>query len=356
MGGETTSSGGASVAEGVATARAYFACLNADGGIQGRPIKYITKDDGLSASLAASGAETLVGDRVVGIVGGSYLECPVAGPIYAKAGLYEIEGVGGSSSCFTSKNIASVSEGAPLAGSAIAQALIKENAKRIYLILPNIPGLGTALQASSEATAKAMGASIVGTEFYTPGITDATSLVLAAQASGANGVGVVGIKSDELTIFAAATAQHLTEKFASGNQLYSPEVPAELGSYWDNGKLVVQHQYAPESAHTAGVALWKAVVKRYAPHTPLDEDSEGMFIAAQMFSDTIAKIKGPITRASVRNALEHIKDYRTDMLCTQFSWGKLPFRVSNVDTRLVTVAGSSWKNDGGCAHIDDPAA
>jgi len=82
-----------------------------------------------------------------------------------------------------------------------------------------------------------------------------------------------------------------------------------------------------------------------------------MFIAAQMFSDTIAKIKGPITRASVRNALEHIKDYRTDMLCTQFSWGKLPFRVSK---RRHPSRGQSRAAVGrttAAAHtFDDPAA
>jgi branched-chain amino acid transport system substrate-binding protein len=356
VGGMTTESGGANAAEGVNSAQAYFDCLNANGGIDGRPIKYIIEDDGLNPTTAARGAQTLVSDKVVGIVGASYLECAVAGPIYAKAGLYEIEGAGGESECFTSPNIASVSEGAPLAGSAITQALVGEGAKKIYLVLPNVPGVGTSIQQAARATATAVGAHIVGTTFFSAGVTNATSIVLAAQGSGADGIAVAGDKADQVTILQAAAAQHIKAKFGGTNQMYSPEVPGELGSYWNSGALVVQHQYAPETSPTPDVALWKAVVKAHAPAgTSLDDLSEGTFLAAKVFSDTIAKIKGPITAQSVGNALTHIKNYHTGMLCAPFSWGKLPFRASNVYTLQATVAGGTWQSQGGCKRINNPS-
>jgi branched-chain amino acid transport system substrate-binding protein len=358
IGGQTTSSGGANGVEGALAAKAFFMCLNANGGISGHPIDYTYLDDGLNATQAARNAEDLINnDKVVGILSGSYLECPVAGPIYAKAGVFAIDGVGSSGACFTSKNIASTANGAPLAGSAMTQGLIGEDAKSIYLILPNIPGLGNVIEASAKATAKAMGAKIVGETSYAPGVTDASSIVLAAQASGATGIAVAGIKADLVTILKAAETQHLSAKFGTVNQLYSPEIPKELGSYWSGGKLIVQHQYAPEDATTPDVTLWRNVMARYAPKgTALDELSEGEFLGALVFSHALEGIHGPVTRASVATALQHIKDYRSDLLCRPFSWGTLPFRVSNTDTRFVTISNGKWVDDGGCKAIDDPAA
>jgi branched-chain amino acid transport system substrate-binding protein len=357
VGGMTTASGGVSAEQGAKTVKAYFDCLNANGGVNGRPVEYTAVDDGLNPASAARGAATLVNDKkVVGIVGGSYLECPVAGPIYAKAGLYEIDGIGASAQCFTSKNIASVSMGAPLAGSSITDALIADGAKKIALLLPNIPGLGDALKQAAERTAKANGATIVKSTLYKPGVKDATSLVLAAASANPDGIGLAGIKSDLVTILKTAEAQKLKDrfKFASVNQLYAPEVPKAVTDYWAGGALQVQHQYGPIEATTPDVSLWKAVVKRYAPDVPTDEVSEGMFLAAKMFGDALARIEGPITAASVAKAVQGIRDYRTDMLCAPFSWGKLPFRVGNVQTRVASIDGDGWKDDGGCRQIPDP--
>jgi branched-chain amino acid transport system substrate-binding protein len=159
-----------------------------------------------------------------------------------------------------------------------------------------------------------------------------------------------------VTILKTAEAQKLKDrfKFAAVNQLYAPEVPKALGDYWGGGALKVQHQFGPIEASTPDVSLWKAVVKRYAPDVPTDEVSEGMFLAAKMFGDTLAGIEGPITAKSVGEAIQGIRDYRTDMLCAPFSWGKLPFRVGNVQTRVASIDGGDWKDDGGCRSISDP--
>jgi branched-chain amino acid transport system substrate-binding protein len=357
IGGMATVTGGVSNGQGVATAKAYFDCLNANGGIKGRPIAYSTEDDGLNPSTAARNATTLVKDKkVVGIVGGSYLECPVAGPIYAKAGIYELDGDGGSAQCFTSPNIASVSMGAPLASSATIAALIDGGAKKIALLVPNVPGLGDAVQQAAERTAKANGAEVVKTTMYKPGVKDAASLVLAAASANPDGIALAGVESDLVAILKAAEAQKLKDrfKFASVNQLYAPQAPDELGSYWDDGALKVQHQYGPLEATTPDIALWKAVVARYSPKTPTDETSEGMFLAAKMLADTIATIDGPVTAASVGKAIEGIEDYKTDLLCQPFAWGKLPFRLGNVQTRIATIHGGQWKDEGGCTSVPDP--
>jgi branched-chain amino acid transport system substrate-binding protein len=353
-----TASNGANSAEGVETAAAYFKCLNAGGGIDGRPIVYHTEDDALTPAIAARGAAAFVADdKIVGDVGASYLECPVAGPIYAKAGVYEVEAAGGSAQCFTSPNIASVAQGAPLAASAIVQALTREGAKRIALIDPNTPGLGNAAQQAAEQTAKLEGAQIVTTVFYKPGIEDATSLLLAAAAANPDGIALVGIKADLVTLLQSAQAQNMGPRFkwAAVNQLYSPEVPKELGSYWDNGSLLVPHEYSPLAAATPDARLWQAVMAHYAPGVPTDELSEGAFVAAKLLAHTIASIHGPITASTVGAALQKVKDYTTDMLCRPWSWGSLPFRVSNTYDRVATIKDGSWTDITGCTAIANPS-
>jgi branched-chain amino acid transport system substrate-binding protein len=58
-------------------AKAYFDCVNANGGIGGRPIQYLVENDQWNPELAAQAAAKLLKDeKVVAIVGnGSFEEC-----------------------------------------------------------------------------------------------------------------------------------------------------------------------------------------------------------------------------------------------------------------------------------------
>ncbi len=58
-------------------AAAYFACVNANGGINGRPVHYSVEDDQWNPETAAQVAAKLVNDtKVVGMVGNSsFVEC-----------------------------------------------------------------------------------------------------------------------------------------------------------------------------------------------------------------------------------------------------------------------------------------
>jgi branched-chain amino acid transport system substrate-binding protein len=67
-------------------ANAYFSCVNANGGINGRPIAYTIQDDTWNPEVASQAASKLVKDvQVVGMVGSSsFVECG------ANAKLYEL--------------------------------------------------------------------------------------------------------------------------------------------------------------------------------------------------------------------------------------------------------------------------
>jgi branched-chain amino acid transport system substrate-binding protein len=359
VGGMTTASNGPDLTQGPKSAQAFFDCLNANGGINGQPVEYSYEDDGLNPATATRAANSLVNDKqVVAIVGSvSYLECPVAGPIYQKADVIELEGAGGPAQCFTLPNINSVSQGGVLSTSLAVQDLIANGSKKIALLGPNTPGLGQAFIDAAERTAGANGGELVAGVLHKPGIRDATSVLLEAADAGPDAIVIVGVEQDLVSILKAAEAQGMKDrfKFAAAAPLYSPTAPEALGAYWHDGAVRVAHQFAPYDAETPDNQLWHDVMDEYAPDTVQDEFSQGAFLTARMFADTVAAISGPIDRTSVSEALQGIEGYETDLLCEPWSWEVGDFHVSNQVGRIATInADGEWEDVGECTAIKDP--
>jgi branched-chain amino acid transport system substrate-binding protein len=359
VGGMTTETNGPNISEGPKAAQAFFACLNANGGIHGRPIAYTYEDDGLNPATAARAANDLVSDKkVVGVAGSTaYLECAVAGPIYEQAKVMEVEAAGGPAQCFTLPNIVSVSEGGILSTSLAVQDEISQGAKRIALLGPNTPGLGQAFIAAAKRTAAANGGQLVAGVLYAPGIQDATSVLLQAAAAKPTAIVLVGVEQDLVSILKTAQTQNMKGrfKFAAAAPLYSPEAPKALGPYWWGGAIRVAHQFAPFDANTPDNRLWHEVMNKYAPGVPQDEFAQGAFLSAKVFADTIARINGPITRASVTKALQAARDYKSDLLCRPWSWVTGNYHVSNTVGRIATInSAGAWQDVGGCTTIKDP--
>ena len=74
-------------------ANAYFACVNANGGINGHPIKlYIETEQTNPAQIAADAKQLVQTDHVVGIIGNtSIIECSVDSSYWQKLGYYIID-------------------------------------------------------------------------------------------------------------------------------------------------------------------------------------------------------------------------------------------------------------------------
>src|SRR5438552_13726394 len=74
-------------------AKAYFDCVNANGGINGHPIKYqIATEQTNPGQIAALAKQLVQTDKVVGIVGNtSIVECSVDSSYWQKLGFYIID-------------------------------------------------------------------------------------------------------------------------------------------------------------------------------------------------------------------------------------------------------------------------
>ena len=82
-------------------AAAYFKCVNDNGGINGRPIKYILYNEQLNPAQEAALARKLIeSDKVVGVVGNtSFAECGTNWRYYKSKGFVVI-GAGVQAECF----------------------------------------------------------------------------------------------------------------------------------------------------------------------------------------------------------------------------------------------------------------
>ena len=87
-------------------AKAYFDCVNDNGGIHGRPVKYILYNEQLNPAQEAALARKLIeSDKVVGVVGNtSFAECGVNWKYYRSKG-YVVIGAGVQAECYSSPSI-----------------------------------------------------------------------------------------------------------------------------------------------------------------------------------------------------------------------------------------------------------
>ena len=142
IGAVTTMSGIGSFKEADDAVRAYFDCVNANGGIHGRPITYHDEDDQSQLDVAAQAAKKLVGDEgVYAMIGStSIIECIPNANYYLKENIVEI-GEGIPPQCYQSKNIAEVNAGpraSGIAGADYARRVL--GAKSVACSIPKFPG------------------------------------------------------------------------------------------------------------------------------------------------------------------------------------------------------------------------
>ncbi len=111
-------------------AKAYFDCVNDNGGIRGRPISYTLYNEQLNPAQQASLARKLVeSDKVVGIVGNtSFTECGTNWKYYKSKG-YTVIGAGVQAECFGTPTFVEVNMGPRYSNIGAAQALVRAGAK-----------------------------------------------------------------------------------------------------------------------------------------------------------------------------------------------------------------------------------
>jgi branched-chain amino acid transport system substrate-binding protein len=338
-------------------AKAYFACVNDNGGINGRPIEYLIEDDQWNPEVAGQVATKLVKDaKVVALVGsGSFVEMGVNAKLYATEGVMSMASACAVSECFESKNIVSTNEG-PLPSSvgAAQWAVSTLGAKNVVCIALNIPTVG---QYSCGWMEKYMQAkNLKGSTIYMdPGAADVNAAVLQAAASGADTVLVNLPAGLAAGVLKAVQEQNLRDNFKwiSSTPLYDRAIPDMLGDYW-HGHMHVNIELTPIDGAGPDAVNWRAVMDKYADaKDKRDTFSESGYLSAKFFVNAMEKLDpAKIDRKSVTTAIRAIKDEKSDLLCGAYYVGDGDRHMPNHANMMATVVKGGFKIESACADVD----
>jgi branched-chain amino acid transport system substrate-binding protein len=157
---------------------AYFNCVNANGGVNGHPLKlFVQLDQTQPAQITAAAHKLIQSDHVVAIDGVfDLLECTLDAAYWKQLGIYEMD-AGISPECWSTPNSSAVNMGPRYSSDgAVQYAINTVKAKKIVFVQSNVPGTGY-IAAGPAALAKASNVPITELTENVP-ITDANSVAL----------------------------------------------------------------------------------------------------------------------------------------------------------------------------------
>jgi branched-chain amino acid transport system substrate-binding protein len=287
-------------------AQAYFSCVNANGGINGRPIQYTVQDDTWNPEVASQAANKLVKDtKVVAMAGSSsFVECGANNDLYAKEGVASVSGVGVPRACFFGKNYISFNSGPRQSTVGAAQYITETfKLKSLTCVAPGIPGFGDWVCGGVEAYGNA----------------------IALQVAAAKSEGVVlGMpRGMMLPILTAAEQQDLGKSMKWGlpTSAYHADMPKAVGKYWHD-KLYVHMELQPMDGTGPDNTNWKAIMDKFGDKKdPRDTFSQAGFLSAKVTTDALLRIKGNVDRKSAYQAIVGTTKWKTDMMCGAWYFG-----------------------------------
>lgn len=341
-------------------AAAYFECVNASGGIHGRPIEYTVENDQWNPELAAQAASKLVEDEeVVALVGnGSFVEMSVNAPFYAKNNIMAMASACAVSECFESSNIVSTNQG-PLPSSIGAamygvEELGATNISCIGLAIPSVGNWSCGAVEDYMNSKGLQGSSVL----LNPAAPDVNSGLLEAIASGADSILVNLPAGLAIAFLSAAQEQDLGDAYSwtSSTPLYDASVPGALGEYWD-GKMYVNAELTEIDGEGEDNQHWLKVMDTYAnADDPRDTFSQSGYLSAKYFVQTLDKMDPAELddRDAVTAAVKAINGYRSDMACGPYYVGEADRHMPNHAGIMVVVKNGGFETVRQCYEYEGP--
>jgi branched-chain amino acid transport system substrate-binding protein len=340
-------------------AAAYFACVNANGGINGHPVDYFPLTEQTNPSQIASLAKQLVtSDHVVGVVGSSsIIECSVDAAYWKSVGM-QVLGAGIDPECWSTANTASVNMGPRYSSDGATSYVIAQGATKIAFDQSNVPGT-TYIADGPNAIAKAANVSIQDFTENVP-LTNAASVAQKlVSAAGPSGAVVLNFTPPEaLLILQAAQKANLEDRvkyWACSTPCNTDFLAQSLGPKWNN-KLFVNAELVPLDGNTSQTAqLYDAILKQYGQKVTggVGSFSQMGFVDAEIATHALESITGPYTVASVSKALQGVSSYNTGMNCQLFTYGNYSEHIPNNEDYTVTPDNGKMVLAKGCTLISN---
>jgi branched-chain amino acid transport system substrate-binding protein len=359
VGSVISNAGGIDFSSAAEAATAFFKCVNANGGINGRPIEITVENDELNPEKAGQVAAKLVeSDQVLALVANtSFVDCAVNGQYYQDNGYNIVYGVGIPFQCFQSPPFAATNMGPRYSGMGAARYAVEVlGATKLVAVAGNIPNVGDYTVSGIEAYANE-----AGVEFssFTPDIPvkDPQSVaVRAANEAGADGavVLVMPVPEDIAVLNAAEAAGVASQtKWTCATPCNDLSFPGAVSDYWKDGTIFVNSELNLIDSPGPDNQLWLQVMDEYGePDNPRDNFSQAGFLAAKILTDTLLQLpEDQLTQEGINAAIAEITNYQTDLLCKPWYYGPGPNHVPNNADWTVVLQGDTFAEAEGCVDI-----
>jgi len=338
-------------------AKAYFACVNANGGVNGHPINYLIEKEQTNPAQIAGEAKQLVGsDHVVAIVGNtSILECTIDHSYWEKLG-FDIIDSGIAPECYSTSNSAAVNMGPRYSSDGAVQYALSQHVSKVVFDQSNVPGTGY-IGAGPAALAAAAHVPIVQLTENVP-ISDANSVAIKeVDDAGPNGAVVLNFTPPEaLIILQAAQKLGLEDRvklWGCSTPCNTDFLAQSLGPKW-NSKLFVNAELAPpDSTNSASMSLYRAMLQQYGTSVSggVGSFSQMGFTEAEILVHALESVTGAYTVQSVNAAIKGVSGFNTGMLCQLWSYGSYPMHLPNNEDWTVTPDNGKMTTAQGCTQI-----
>jgi branched-chain amino acid transport system substrate-binding protein len=338
-------------------AAAYFDCVNANGGINGHPIKLTIKTEQTNpAQIAALAKQLVQTDHVVGIVGNtSILECTINHSYWEKLGYYVVDS-GIAPECYSTPNSAAVNMGPRYSSDGAVQYALSQHVSKVVFDQSNVPGTGY-IAAGPAALAAAAHTPIVQLTENVP-ISDANSVAIKeVNEAGPNGAVILNFTPPEaLVILQAAQKLGLEDKV----KLWGCSTPCNtdflakaLGPKWNHKLFVNAELTPPDVTNTPKMALYKAILAQYGKSVSggVGSFSQMGFAEAEIMVHALESVKGAYTAASVNAAIKAVSNFDTGMLCQGWTYGSFPMHIPNNVDYTTTPENGKMVTAQGCTPI-----
>ncbi len=336
-------------------ANAYFQCVNDNGGIHGRPIKYTLYNEQLNPAQEAALARKLItSDKVVGVVGNtSFAECGTNAAYYKSKGFVVI-GAGVQAECYSTPSFAEVNSGPRYSNVGAAQALIAAGVKKIAVASPET--ISAYADGGVALLGQAHGVQVKIFPTHLP-VTDATSQLLQMYQFAGDGGGIlIDFTPDTAPAFMkAAEAQGIVDKVKWGSSTpiantfmsgqFSPEFDGHL--WIDNEFSNVDPSVGPDSA------LMFQLLKKYTkPEIAPQAFAQMGFLVGKFATNALMNVKGAITAKSYNAAVKNLTKQKSDILCKPFYVGNIPYHIPNNTNIIVDYKDKNVVVKKGCTNFE----
>jgi len=277
---------------------AYFKCVNDNGGINGRPIKYILYNEQLNPTQQASRPRSSSrATKVVGIVGTrASTECGTNWKYYKSKG-FTVIGAACRRSASAPRRSSKSNMGPRYSNTGAAQALVKRGAEVAMVASPDTISAYADGGVLKVAAAAGIPARRSRSSFRSR--TPNSTILQLVQAAGDGGGVILDFTPDSApALLQAAIAQGLVDKVLWGsstpiaNELWRSSFPQF------DGKMPSTRSSGTSRTGSPDEVLYSQITKKYAPKIALQAFGQMASWTPKFATQALLSIKGAITAAS----------------------------------------------------------